>query len=209
MPLAAHYPYDYPSKAKGQVPNFEAYKNSIKYSDKLLGNYLKNLDKHGLLEDTLLVIKGDHGESFGEHGTFVHNSSLYSEETTVPLIFWAKNKELKHNEIILSRQIDVAPTILNLMGVNKVDSLMQGENILSSTKLPPMYMSTFFEDLKLGLLDYPYKYIYEINTKTLISFNLVNDPNELNPITVNDSKKDNIIKRVMDFKDYQNTVFTR
>lgn len=30
--------------------------------------------------ETLFVLVGDHGESFGEHGVIVHNSSLYEEE---------------------------------------------------------------------------------------------------------------------------------
>ncbi len=54
--------------------------------DAELGRFLAGLREAGLLADTWVVITGDHGEHFGEHGQFGHGSSLYNEQTHVPLI---------------------------------------------------------------------------------------------------------------------------
>jgi arylsulfatase A-like enzyme len=54
--------------------------------DAELGRFLAGLREAGLLADTWVVITGDHGEHFGEHGHFGHGSSLYNEQTHVPLI---------------------------------------------------------------------------------------------------------------------------
>jgi arylsulfatase A-like enzyme len=51
-----------------------------------LGRFLGGLRSAGMLENTWVVIAGDHGEHFGEHNQFGHGSSLYNELTHVPLI---------------------------------------------------------------------------------------------------------------------------
>ena len=54
--------------------------------DAELGRFLGGLRDRGLLANTWVVITADHGEHFGEHGHFGHGSSLYNEQTHVPLI---------------------------------------------------------------------------------------------------------------------------
>jgi len=44
------------------------------------------LERRGLLQDTLLIITADHGEQFGEHGLFSHGNSLYRPAVHVPLV---------------------------------------------------------------------------------------------------------------------------
>lgn len=54
--------------------------------DAQLGRFLSGLRDDGLLANTWVVITADHGEHFGEHGHFGHGSTLYNEQTHVPLI---------------------------------------------------------------------------------------------------------------------------
>lgn len=54
--------------------------------DAELGCFLRDLRAAGQLANTWVVITGDHGEHFGEHDHFGHGSSLYNEQTHVPLI---------------------------------------------------------------------------------------------------------------------------
>jgi hypothetical protein len=54
--------------------------------DAKLGRFLGDLRAAGRLENTWVVITSDHGEHFGEHEHFGHGSSLYNEQTHVPLI---------------------------------------------------------------------------------------------------------------------------
>ncbi len=54
--------------------------------DAELGRFLRELRAGGRLANTWVVITADHGEEFGEHDNFGHGSSLYNEQTHVPLI---------------------------------------------------------------------------------------------------------------------------
>ena len=54
--------------------------------DAELGRFLDGLRDAGTLANTWVVITADHGEHFGEHGHFGHGSTLYNEQTHVPLI---------------------------------------------------------------------------------------------------------------------------
>ncbi|MFI5457750.1 MAG: sulfatase [Isosphaerales bacterium] len=54
--------------------------------DAELGRFLRELRAAGRLANTWVVITADHGEHFGEHDRFGHGSSLYSEQTHVPLV---------------------------------------------------------------------------------------------------------------------------
>jgi arylsulfatase A-like enzyme len=54
--------------------------------DAELGRFLRDLRASGRLANTWVVITSDHGEHFGEHDLFCHGSSLYNEQTHVPLV---------------------------------------------------------------------------------------------------------------------------
>ena len=63
------------------------YDSEIRVVDDELRRLFTALEARSLLDHTLVVIVGDHGEAFGEHGTFGHGSALYQEETRVPLLY--------------------------------------------------------------------------------------------------------------------------
>ena len=64
----------------------DAYDDCIAYLDDQLGRLFAELGRRELLENTLVLITADHGESFGEHNLYCHASSLYDPEIHVPLI---------------------------------------------------------------------------------------------------------------------------
>jgi len=64
----------------------DLYDECLSGLDADLGRFLDGLQSAGMLENTWVVITGDHGEHFGEHNQFGHGSSLYNELTHVPLI---------------------------------------------------------------------------------------------------------------------------
>lgn len=55
-------------------------------ADRSVGRMLANLESRGLLDNTIIAITSDHGESFFEHGQFGHGTQLHSESVHVPLI---------------------------------------------------------------------------------------------------------------------------
>jgi arylsulfatase A-like enzyme len=70
---------------------FEAYQEGLRAIDEEIGALLRGLEARELLERTIIVLTSDHGESFGEalapdHDPAGHGTSLYAEQTRVPLL---------------------------------------------------------------------------------------------------------------------------
>ena len=66
--------------------DIDAYDESILYLDAQIGSLLDELEKRGKLDNTLVILTSDHGESFGEHGFYFHGHSLYREQVNVPML---------------------------------------------------------------------------------------------------------------------------
>ena len=64
----------------------DSYDDCIAGLDRQIGVLLDDLDGQGVLDETVVVITSDHGESFGEHGVFNHGFSLFAPEVHVPLV---------------------------------------------------------------------------------------------------------------------------
>ena len=65
----------------------DAYDNCLAYLDERLGELFDDLERRGVLDQTLVIVTADHGEGLGEHGLFDHGESLYRTEIGVPLLF--------------------------------------------------------------------------------------------------------------------------
>jgi arylsulfatase A-like enzyme len=65
-----------------------AYDGAIAYVDHQIGQLLAEIETRAVSDSLLLVFTSDHGESFGEHGMYLHANSVYREEIHVPLILW-------------------------------------------------------------------------------------------------------------------------
>jgi arylsulfatase A-like enzyme len=94
----------------------DAYDGSIAYLDHQLGLLFGELQKRGLLGNTLLIITSDHGEQFGEHGLFDHGNSLYRISLQVPLIILFPSRVptgKRVHELVTLR--DIPATIMDLV----------------------------------------------------------------------------------------------
>lgn len=97
------------------------YDGEILYTDKYLGELFKMLTQTEF-RNTIVIITSDHGEEFGERGLWgSHGNTLYNELVSVPLIISAPNLSQGRDENVFS-MIDIAPTILDLLGINKRDT---------------------------------------------------------------------------------------
>lgn len=97
----------------------DAYDREIRYLDEILGNFFDELERLGLMDDTILVLTSDHGEGFGEHKKSTgHNYALWDEVMRVPLFFRADGLLPAHT--VAETQVglvDLAPTLLDLLEV--------------------------------------------------------------------------------------------
>jgi arylsulfatase A-like enzyme len=97
--------------------------------DESIGRVLDFLKEEGLSESTLVIYMGDNGFSFGEHG-LIDKRHFYEESVKIP--FLVRCPELVDKGKVIRemvQNIDVAPTILELAGMEKPDQ-MQGMSVV-------------------------------------------------------------------------------
>jgi len=108
-----HSPYDPPQEYATKFA--DAYDGEIAFADAQVGRLIEWLDSTGLRERTLVVVAGDHGEAFGEHGEPEHGLFVYDVTVRVPLIVaWPGRvpaAEVRHTDVQL---VDLYPTIVEL-----------------------------------------------------------------------------------------------
>jgi len=92
-----------------------SYEASIAYLDDQIGRLLQALDDRGQLHNTLVIVTSDHGEEFGEHGTFYHGHTLYLDALRVPLILaWPGHLPPGYRVTAPASLRDLAATIASL-----------------------------------------------------------------------------------------------
>jgi arylsulfatase A-like enzyme/Tfp pilus assembly protein PilF len=115
-----HTPYEPPEPYKtryGDHP-WGLYDGEIAYVDSLIGNVVEELEKKGLLQKTLIIIVGDHGESLGEHHESGHGFFVYDATQSVPLIVRVPAPALQDKVIESQVQnVDIMPSLLELLGL--------------------------------------------------------------------------------------------
>ncbi len=106
------------------------YDGEIAYVDVWVGRVIEDLRRRGLLERTLVIVAGDHGEAFGEHGEQGHGIFCYQETLKVPLIFYAPGLVGKPRRVSARVNLtDVMPTVLDLLKM-QIPGPVQGRSFL-------------------------------------------------------------------------------
>ncbi len=93
----------------------DLYSDMIYYNDHHLGLLVDRLKDLGLFEETFLILTGDHGESFGEHGMNSHGGPPYDEVIRVPLVMVFPRSQFQGRISELVQQIDIMPTVLDFV----------------------------------------------------------------------------------------------
>lgn len=140
----AHHPYErHPGIELGDSEK-ERYLAEVRWIDDQLARLFDGLTHLGLADDTAIVFTADHGEEFGEHGGTWHGD-LYPEDLHVPLMVHVPGGAHRTIDAPVSL-IDVAPTILDLLGV-AVPAEYDGESLLPliDGQTPPADRPVFAE----------------------------------------------------------------
>jgi len=99
------------------------YKNAVHYDDKLFGQIVTKLKAKGLYDNSMIIFTSDHGQEFYEYGNFGHNSAFSKAQVNSPMIIKLPrgvDVELPVDfPKTLTSHIDIVPTILSLIGVDK------------------------------------------------------------------------------------------
>src|SRR5262249_50750053 len=166
-----HDPYTPPEPYASRHPG-KPYDGEIEFTDANVGVLLEWLRKKGLYDNTLVAIVGDHGESLGEHGESKHGFFIYNATLHVPLIL--RFPASAHAARVVPESVstvDLAPTLLQALGVGAPVRAMQGRGLLpliagkSSGYRPEIYAECYYPRLQFGwselraLITDRYKYL--------------------------------------------------
>ena len=104
------------------------YMACVSYIDAQLGKLLDALESKGILENTVIVLWGDHGWHLGDHTEWCKHSN-FEQATHIPFMFAgpgvAKDKK-DHHPVNL---VDLFPTVFELAGVNP-NSQLEGKSLV-------------------------------------------------------------------------------
>jgi arylsulfatase A-like enzyme len=93
------------------------YAGAVAYADGWFGAFLDDLDTRGLLEESVVFVVSDHGESLGEDGIWGHSYSLTDADVHVPLLVRLPGGEHGGRRVADPvALLDVLPTVLELAG---------------------------------------------------------------------------------------------
>jgi len=171
------------------------YDSEVYFVDQHIGKFLEFAKGKPWWKDTALVISADHGESFGEHGMFKHAFEIWESLVRIPLMVIAPGIEPKRIHEARSH-IDLAPTVLELMGVPPIDGF-QGQSLV-----PELYgakplshepiLLELAEDTnnahRQAIIVGDYKLILFDSGKVAL-FDLKNDPDELSDLSTKNKDK--------------------
>jgi lipoteichoic acid synthase len=172
------------------------YLNCMRLQDIFLKNLMDQYKEMGLYENTIFVFFGDHGEGFGEHDRYLHGDTIYEEGLRVPLIIHAPGL-FENGERVkgLSSQIDILPTILEMLGYEVKDGEYPGYSLLHP--LPEertLFFNCISERTCLASLKGNEKYIYHYGNQPDEVFDLSKDPLEQHNLA-SERDEENLYKR--------------
>lgn len=114
---------------------FNRYRNSLHYVDYNIGRIIRSLEEGGFLDNTVLIITGDHGEEFWERGYYGHNSAYTDYQTKVPLVLWIPGMGGPRLVTELTSHLDLPATLLAVLGDTNDPALYSnGFDILGEEK---------------------------------------------------------------------------
>jgi choline-sulfatase len=135
----------------GSAPR-DLYDGEVAFTDFHIGRVIDALDGSPIGARTVVVLTGDHGEAFGEHGELFHGREVWDEIVRVPLIIRVPGAKPRRIRRRVSH-VDLAPTVLDLAGLD-ADPGARGQSLA-----PELFGATLPE--RPILIDQPRNVYYD------------------------------------------------
>ncbi|HLV21009.1 MAG TPA: sulfatase [Polyangiaceae bacterium] len=127
--LDPHHTYEkHPGHPDFGAKARDLYDNEVHFTDAWVGKLLDFAKQQPWWEQTAVIVTADHGEGFGERGHYRHAYELWESLVKVPLLICVPGAKPQRIDVRRSH-IDLAPTILDLMGVAAKPPL-RGQSLL-------------------------------------------------------------------------------
>jgi lipoteichoic acid synthase len=186
----SHHDYGLPSDVpyedivKGVAQSrYNRYVNTVKYADAFIGDVMQGLKDRGLLESTLVVVVGDHGQAFFEHGRKGHNDVIWEEGLRVPLIV-SNPKLFPDRKAIpgLRRQVDIAPTALRALGVSYDPAWFEGQDLATAPGYESVITSCWYDEKCMAEHVGALEFIEHFEERPMEAYDVVVDPKQQNDL---------------------------
>jgi membrane-anchored protein YejM (alkaline phosphatase superfamily) len=106
------------------------YLNASHHVDQQIGRVIEHLKQKKLLDNTVVIVLGDHGEEFMERSRWGHSAEFNRFQTSTPAVIWAPGNKARVVTGI-SSHLDIPATLMPLLGVrNPPSDYSQGMNLL-------------------------------------------------------------------------------
>ena len=169
----------------------ELYREETESFDQALAPLLDSLRDRDDWDHTHLVMTGDHGEEFYEHGTWGHSwNQLHREGANVPLIIRTAGSHSHRSVDTPVSHLDIAPTLLDLAGIQKPDGMigesfsneLRGEDSTLRPVASEMHGHRNSTRYRLAITFNAYRYIYDGDRDRCSLFALDVDPDETDDV---------------------------
>ncbi len=188
LSFTAHLPYfDYGSDYRIMEEDGRAisrYYNNLNLLDHLLKRTYDHLAKQGLLERTILIIVGDHGQAFGQHhpDNYMHHRYSYNENLETPAILYQPALFSPKPFEFPTSHVDILPTLLDALGIPYDPMLFDGESLFHH-RLKRTSIFCYGHEESISLVNNDLiKVQHSLKKKRCWAFDLKLDPDEKNPL---------------------------
>ncbi|MBF0215766.1 MAG: sulfatase [Candidatus Omnitrophica bacterium] len=163
--------------------------------------YLKDMDKY---DDSLVIIMGDHGTNFAEHGV-IGKFDLYGEFVNVGMsVKFPAGLGLvpRLEDSPVEANIDIAPTVLDLAGIDPKGQRFSGKSLLDEAALAGRRFAIsediYVKRCSISLRDRNYSFIYrtEFDCSSFANFERRNEVFEMYDLKKDRGEKSNIVAEV-------------
>ena len=186
--FAAHFPYfDYGKDYRIRENDgrlISRYYNNLNLLDHMIKRMVDHLQAQGLLERTILVILGDHGQAFGQHhpNNFMHYRYSYNENLETPAILYQPALFNPKTFGFSSSHVDILPTLLDAMRIPYLPTVFDGESLFNrKLRQKPIFFYGYEESVS-SLDTHLIKVQYSLKKNNCWVFDLKVDPDENIPL---------------------------
>jgi arylsulfatase len=178
------------------------YDGAIAFVDYQIKRLIETLERYGILDETLIIITSDHGESLTEHEIYFGHHGLYDVTIHVPLIFrWPEFAQKRKIQSFI-QHVDIVPTLYDLLGI-KAKTPLDGRSLvpLVDEEIRELRSSVYVEEAdaerKVAIRTCDYKYIRALSEKDAVCNwcgKVHGGPEELYDLNEDPEENQNLVK---------------